>query len=221
MHKTIENGRIDKYDNQFAPFSGCQVMDEHTCTTREAAKALGICVRTAQLWVETGRLRAWKTPGGHRRISWESVSALLHAHEEECGSNLDKFDVLIVEDDRIQRVILQAKIQEIGTGINVRSAYNGMEGLIKLGEHQPQVLIADLLMPGMDGFQLLGTLTSSPLVQPIHLLVTTGLTEAEIKERGVLPERVVVFHKPIQFPILVAMIHAFYDGWEQNRRAPK
>ena len=45
--------------------------------TREAAEALGICVRTAQLWVEQGRLRAWKTPGGHRRILRESVSNII------------------------------------------------------------------------------------------------------------------------------------------------
>ena len=50
-------------------------MDDFSCTTREAAEALGICVRTAQLWVEQGRLRAWKTPGGHRRILRESVNA--------------------------------------------------------------------------------------------------------------------------------------------------
>lgn len=195
-------------------------MNERSCTTREAAKALGICVRTAQLWVETGRLRAWKTPGGHRRILWESVSAQLQEREKECGSNLDQFDVLIVEDDRIQRIILQSEIQEIGAEINVRTAYNGMEGLIKLGEHQPQVLVTDLLMPGLDGFQLLGTLTSSPLVRPIQILVTTSLTEAEIKRHGGLPERVVVFHKPIQIPILVALIRAFYDGWAQRRRTP-
>jgi hypothetical protein len=47
------------------------------------------------------------------------------------------------------------------------------------------------------------------------------LTEAEIKERGVLPERAVVFHKPIEYPMLVAMIRAFHDGWAQRQRVPK
>ena len=48
-----------------------------TCSTRDAARLLGVSVRTAQLWVEDGRLRAWKTPGGHRRILVESVERLL------------------------------------------------------------------------------------------------------------------------------------------------
>jgi len=195
-------------------------MDELTCTTREAAEALGISVRTTQLWVESGQLRAWKTPGGHRRILWESVNEQLQQREEECGSSLERFDVLIVEDDRIQRIILQSKIQEIGTEINVRTAYNGVEGLIKIGERQPQVLVTDLLMPGLDGFHLLKILTSSPVVRPIQIIAATGLTEAEINAQGGVPERVAVFHKPVQIPLFVAMVRAHYDGWSQQRRAP-
>jgi len=195
-------------------------MDELTCTTREAAEALGISVRTTQLWVESGQLRAWKTPGGHRRILWESVNEQLQQREEECGSSLERFDVLIVEDDRIQRIILQSKIQEIGTEINVRTAYNGVEGLIKIGERQPHVLVTDLLMPGLDGFHLLKILTSSPVVRPIQIIAATGLTEAEINAQGGVPDRVAVFHKPVQIPLLVAMVRAHYDGWSQQRRAP-
>ena len=37
-------------------------------TTREAAQLLGVAVSTAQVWMESGDLPAWKTPGGHRRV---------------------------------------------------------------------------------------------------------------------------------------------------------
>ena len=52
-----------------------------TCTTRQAAAALGVALRTAQLWTESGRLRAWKTEGGHRRILVSSVKELLNARD--------------------------------------------------------------------------------------------------------------------------------------------
>jgi excisionase family DNA binding protein len=47
------------------------------CTTREAAEMLGVSLRTAQLWSESGLLDAWKTGGGHRRISRQSIERLL------------------------------------------------------------------------------------------------------------------------------------------------
>jgi len=46
------------------------------CTTREAAELLGVSLRTVQLWVDSGVLQAWKTAGGHRRVSRQSIDAL-------------------------------------------------------------------------------------------------------------------------------------------------
>lgn len=193
-------------------------MDDFSCTTREAAEALGICVRTAQLWVEQGRLRAWKTPGGHRRILRESVNAQLRVREKECGVSLEGFDILIVEDEPIQRQLLQKKIASLGAEINVRTADNGVEGLIKIGERQPNVLITDLLMPGLDGFHLLKTLVDSPLVRPLQIIVITSLADDEIAEQGGLPAGVATFHKPVRVAALLTMLRAYHDGWLRQRQ---
>ena len=193
-------------------------MDDQSCSTREAAEALGICVRTAQLWVEQGRLRAWKTPGGHRRILRESVNAELRAREKECGGGASIFEILIVEDKLIQRQILQAKLAGVSKELSVRTAYNGVEGLIKIGEQQPQILITDLMMPGLDGFHLLSTLTSSPLLRPMQIIVVTGMSDAEIQEWGGLPDGVVLFHKPVPIPDLLAVVRAYYNGWSLQRK---
>jgi excisionase family DNA binding protein len=193
-------------------------MDDFSCTTREAAEALGICVRTAQLWVEQGRLRAWKTPGGHRRILRESVNAQLREREKECGVSLEGFDILIVEDEPIQRQLLQKKIATLGVEVNVRTADNGVEGLIKIGERQPNVLITDLLMPGLDGFHLLKTLVDSPLVRPLQIIVITSLADEEIAEQGGLPAGVATFHKPVRVAALLTMLRAYHDGWLRQRQ---
>ena len=47
------------------------------CSTKEAAATLGVSHRTVQLWVENGTLQAWRTAGGHRRITVESVNRLV------------------------------------------------------------------------------------------------------------------------------------------------
>ena len=189
------------------------MMDQDSYTTREAAKALGICVRTTQLWVESGRLRAWKTPGGHRRILRESVDEILRERENELGVSIHGFDVLVVEDELIQRQLLQSMLSRISPGITVRTASNGVEGLIKIGEKQPQLLITDLMMPGLDGFHMLNTLIASPLVRPLRIVVITGLSAQEIAEHGGLPDGVLTFHKPLEMKALIAMVSAFYEGW--------
>jgi len=189
------------------------MMDQDSCTTREAAKALGICVRTTQLWVESGRLRAWKTPGGHRRILCESVNEILRERENELGFSIHGFDVLVVEDERIQRQLLQSMLSRISPAITVRTAYNGVEGLIKIGQKQPQLLITDLMMPGLDGFHMLNTLIASPLVRPLQIVVITGLSAQEVAEHGGLPDGVLTFHKPLDMKALIAMVSAFYEGW--------
>jgi excisionase family DNA binding protein len=51
--------------------------NDELMTTREAAEALGVAVRTVQLWVEAGVLTAWKTAGGHRRIPRAALEELL------------------------------------------------------------------------------------------------------------------------------------------------
>lgn len=56
--------------------------DDPILTTREAAQLLGVAVSTAQLWMESGALPAWKTPGGHRRVHRSAVTRLLRQQAE-------------------------------------------------------------------------------------------------------------------------------------------
>ncbi len=195
--------------------------DTETCSTRDAAKLLGISVRTAQMWVEEGRLRAWKTPGGHRRILRESVDAILQRRQQETAGVPDDFDILVVEDDRVQRQILESKLAALRPGLSVRVAYNGMEGLIKIGERQPQLLITDLAMPGIDGFRMLATLTSTPLLRPMQIIAVTGLSEEEISASGGLPAGVAVFHKPLSLPALLNLVLAYHDLWSLGRQSAR
>ena len=57
--------------------------DDPILTTRDAAHLLGVAVSTTQLWMESGALPAWKTPGGHRRVRLSSVQHLLTQQGEE------------------------------------------------------------------------------------------------------------------------------------------
>jgi excisionase family DNA binding protein len=61
------------------PAHGLTEPDDPVLTTAAAARLLGVAVSTAQLWLESGALPSWKTPGGHRRVKLSAVTRLLEA----------------------------------------------------------------------------------------------------------------------------------------------
>lgn len=185
------------------------------CTTREAAQMLGVSLRTVQLWAESGLLEAWKTEGGHRRISRDSV------HRLQAGGNspqepspppkLEQLKVLLVEDDTILLKLYKTVISSWKLPVDIIAANNGVEGLIRVGKDSPDLMITDLSMPGMDGFQLIRSLASSSFREGMNIVVVTGLDAAEIAARGGLPQDIRVFPKPVPFPELRAIIASMLE----------
>ena len=151
--------------------------------------------------------------------SWSSAIRILAAPRSRSRrDSVSDFDVLIVEDERIQRKAFQNKIASIDREMSVRMAENGVEGLIKIGERLPQVLITDLLMPGLDGLHMLKTLSSGAIGRKMQIVVVTGLSDTEIIARGGLPEGVVVLRKPVQVDVLVSLVRSYCDGWMLRQR---
>jgi excisionase family DNA binding protein len=176
-------------------------------STREAADLLGISLRTAQLWVESGVLLAWKTSGGHRRILRKSVDALLAERARQSGLSASKvtrkgvFKLVLVEDDQDLLRLIELALSDLSENIEVRSAKDGFAGLVLIGQFLPDLVIADLNMPGMDGFRMINSLIGSEFA-PAQIIVSTALSPADIEQRGGLPDTVEVLQKPYSLEIL-------------------
>jgi CheY-like chemotaxis protein len=97
----------------------------------------------------------------------------------------DNFTVLVVDDDDAMLEIVQRKLQ--GAGYRVATATNGREGLEALDQHNPALIVLDLMMPEMDGFEFLRRLKQHPRHFQLPVIVATAkdLTDAE---RAVLKE---------------------------------
>ena len=173
-------------------------------TTREAGSRLGVSVRTVQLWVESGVLDAWKTPGGHRRVSSASVRTLLEARGpsvEPTRTGLEPV-VLVVEDNEPLRRLYEKTLLSWKLPITVLTAPDGFAGLIALGSHHPRVIITDLDMPYIDGFQMLRVLARRPDCADTTLIAVSGLSPLDVQLRGGLPDGVRFYSKPVRFSTL-------------------
>lgn len=183
------------------------------CSTRAAADLLGISIKTAQSWVEAGMLRAWKTPGGHRRILRSSVESLLRERKgllaRPVTSRSAAFTILAVDDDPEMRQLYEMHLGEWDARTRLLTANNGFEALLRIGQETPRVLIADLNMPGMDGFRMIRTLRANPDHAALNIIIVSALSAAEINDQGGLPADIPVFTKPVAFEQLKRRLSGF------------
>lgn len=175
--------------------------DTEYLSTRQAALRLGVSLGTVQNMVESGALEAWKTAGGHRRIPTASVDAMLARRRTltpsaaEAGEQLD---ILIAEDDNTQQALYRATLESWALPIKLRLVNNGFEGLMQVGQRAPDILIADLMMPGMDGFEMIRQLRANPALAQMDIIVVSAIDAREIREKGV-PADVTLLRKPVPF----------------------
>jgi len=185
------------------------------CGTSYAAKLLRVSVGTVQNLVETNSLKAWKTQGGHRRISLQSIQEYQVTHNLIPASlylSDTKLRVLVVEDDENTRLMYQAYFDRWVLPLDVVMYASAMEALLDMPAMQPQVLLTDLNMPKMDGFQFIKTLREHKLFANLPIIAITGLAKAQIEAKGGLPRDVQLLEKPIDmewlrgfFEALIAM----------------
>lgn len=182
-------------------------------TTREAGEKLGVAVRTVQLWVEAGLLPAWRTAGGHRRIARGAVEALMAERSQILKPSQPTpqalLRVLVVEDDPIMLRLTTQVMAAWKLPLDLCTATNGFEGLLRIGEMRPDLIITDLNMPGMDGFQMLQALKRRGSgYESLKVVVISALNAHEIALGGGLPADVSFLAKPVHYGELETMVRA-------------
>ncbi|MBC7681277.1 MAG: response regulator [Ferruginibacter sp.] len=192
------------------------VAEDHY-TTLEVARILGLAVRSVQLMVDRGDLEAWKTPGGHRRIARDSVQRWrdgernLHSPANDAstaaglapGPGLSqppdqarRVKVLLIEDSMHFQNLVTLLVRRQFPDVDLQTANDGIAGLIMAGQFQPDVLMVDLLLPGIDGATLLAGLRAYPMFSRLQVLVITSLESGELEPYAFALDGVTVVHKP-------------------------
>lgn len=195
---------------------------EDCCGTTYAAKLLGLSVGTIQTLVEKNELQAWKTQGGHRRISMPSIREYQRKHNMLMtlpDSKDQRLRVLLVEDDPVTRDMIRDFCNRSEMPVDCTAMASGLEALIDMASIQPDVLIADLNMPGVDGFELLKTLKQSPQFQRMTCLVISALSPEDIAARGGLPEGTIFMTKPVDMQWFNGFFTALIAGRRQDKAA--
>lgn len=197
--------------------------EKEYCSTSEAAQRLGLSLGTVQQMVENGQLEGWKTAGGHRRIRVSSIEEFRarsmaggHAQSRPAATTLQ---VLVAEDDRILQKLYEHTFTSWALPLQFRMVSSGIDGLLEIGRVPPDLLVTDLRMPGLDGFEMIRRLRADPRLQDLDIVVVSGLTEDEILENGGLPADVILYSKPVPFRELKGYVQAKIMAMQRRGRA--
>jgi excisionase family DNA binding protein len=203
--------------------------DDQFTTTVEVARLLGMAVRSVQQMVDRGQLEAWRTPGGHRRILRESVERLLASRgiESSIRPNAAKakstdrrqpgkravkhpaqrrLGILYIEDSAHFQNLVSLLVKRTLPDADLHLASDGIVGLAMAGELVPDVMIVDILLPGIDGATLISRLREHKPLSQTQLVVLTSLKQGEREKYAMALEGLPVIHKASLMEELPALL---------------
>lgn len=91
-------------------------------------------------------------------------------------------NILIVEDDKFLRELISQKL--IKEGYNISEAVDGEEGIKKIKEEKPDLVLLDLILPGIDGFEVLTKMREDASLGSIPVIILSNLGQKEDVEKG-------------------------------------
>ena len=157
--------------------------DKDILTIPQAAKYCSVDRVTMWRWVKSGNIRVSVTPGGHHRIRQEDLEAFLREKGmlPLAEKHFPRKRALIVDDDvTVQKALSRAfELRRFDTEV----ATEGFEAGLKVMKFKPDVIILDLIMPGMDGFEVCNKIKSTPDTAHIKIIVLTGYDSKENKSK--------------------------------------
>ena len=148
-------------------------------TLGQAAKYLGVAQSTIRKWSDQGRVPAFYTPGGHRRYRRGDLDVFLKRSGPSGGVGPT---VLIVDDDEKLREYVRVNLEM--EGYTVREAGSAEEGLGVLEETTPNLVLLDVMMPEVDGWEMLQRVQERHGIGTIPVIMFSGKVDEQAADEA-------------------------------------
>ncbi|MBA2357391.1 MAG: response regulator [Actinobacteria bacterium] len=149
-------------------------------TLGQAAGYLGVAQSTIRKWTDAGRVPAFKTPGGHRRYRRSDLDGFLA--QSGPRPELRGPVILIVDDDDGLRAVVRSSLELAGYA--VLEAASAEEGLTMLEQRAPDLILLDVVMPDVDGWEMLKRVQERHGVGSIPVLMFSGQVDERALEQA-------------------------------------
>jgi excisionase family DNA binding protein len=161
-------------------------------TVSQASKYCKVSSKTIINWIDAGYIKAYKTVGGHRRIKKEDLDQFLKEKgmplPEEAKTTEERKKILVVDDDKIIVETIVQALEEDEFGYEMISASDGFEAGLQVNHFKPDLLILDIMMPDINGYEVCQKIKSSPETKDTKIIVLSAYLDDDafnqMKEYG-------------------------------------
>ena len=185
-------------------------MGDKTYTTFQISKLCDVYPTTVINWIEEGKLGAYKTPGGHRRVKKEDLIVFLKKFNIPVtidADNVNTRKILVVDDDPIILDMLKTLLEK--SHFEVKTVTNGFDAGFVIARWMPDLIVLDMVMPDLDGFEMCRRLKTDKTTSDIPIIAITAFSASEDIDRIYAVNADDYLAKPFQGPELVRKIE-FY-----------
>ena len=169
-------------------------------TVYQASKYCSVSPKTISNWIDEGHIVAFRTVGGHRRVKKQDLDAFLRLRGMPIPTEFryeERKKILVVDDDKLIVETIVAALEEEPYNYEIISASDGFEAGLQVSHFKPDLLILDIMMPDIDGFEVCKKIKQDAATNHIKIMVLSAYMDEDnfeiMKEKGAD----VCFSKPL------------------------
>lgn len=151
-------------------------------TTGEIAGFCHVTINAVKKWIASGKLDAFRTPGGHYRVNREDFMSFLGRYKLDIKESIfpERKKILIIDDENSIVEYIKGALESMHQGYLIETAGDGYEALIKVGDFKPELLVLDIRMPKLDGFEVCRRIKGDAQTKDIKILAVTAYGKDDI-----------------------------------------
>ena len=160
---------------------------ERFLTTGDIATYCEVTSAAVLKWIDSGKLPVFTTPGGHYRVLRTDFKDFLLRHgmfvdEGFFGRRKSKKRILIVDDEPTVVTFIEGALL-LGGKYELATASDGFDAGQQVISFEPDLIVLDIMLPGMDGFEVCHRVKTSAATKRVKILAITGFaTEENIRK---------------------------------------
>ncbi|MCC6333903.1 MAG: response regulator [Myxococcales bacterium] len=183
-------------------------MEPRVLTSHEVASLMQVSPSAVLRWIDQGMLRAFRTPGGHRRVGTAELLEFLRAQRMPVPRALEapRLRLLVIDDEPGFLRSLGESLRRADPRLDVELAESAVDGLIKIGLKRPDVVLLDAYMPGLEGPETCRRIKSEPQTAHIAVLAMSGRRSDELIARFEKAGAAAFLPKPLKTTAIIEQL---------------